>query len=256
MTIHPTAIVSEEASIGPGCRIGPHAVIHAGVQLGAGSHVGPHCVLGEPVRSYYDDPEGHVRRPLIIGDGAILRTGTVIYEGAELGVAFQTGVYAVVREGTRLGEHCSLGSYGDLEGDCVIGSYCRFHSGSHVGQRSVIGDYVWLMPDVIVMNDYHPPVYAPGPGVTIGDFSVIGARTVLLPCVVGKHVIVAAQAQVRGDLPDFSLAAGNPAKRVGDCRHLVVRRPDGSHFRPYPWPDHRNAGYPFDEATMKALRLQ
>jgi acetyltransferase-like isoleucine patch superfamily enzyme len=51
--------------------------------------------------------------------------------------------------------------------------------------------------------------------VVIGDGSWIGAGSVILPGArIGKHVAIGANSVVNGEIPDFSVAVGSPAKVV------------------------------------------
>lgn len=55
--------------------------------------------------------------------------------------------------------------------------------------------------------------------VTIGSYTFIGPHSTIMPDTnIGKGSVVAAYSFVRGDFPDFSIIAGNPAKVVGDTR--------------------------------------
>lgn len=52
--------------------------------------------------------------------------------------------------------------------------------------------------------------------VTIGNHVFIGAGVIVLPNVhIGNHVVIGAGSVVSHDIPDNSLAAGNPAKVIG-----------------------------------------
>lgn len=57
--------------------------------------------------------------------------------------------------------------------------------------------------------------------VHIGKYSFIGPHTVIMPGTkIGKGCIVSAFSYVKGEFEDFSIIAGNPAKKVGDTRSL------------------------------------
>lgn len=57
--------------------------------------------------------------------------------------------------------------------------------------------------------------------VKIGKYSFVGPHSVIMPnTMIGKGSIVSAYSFVRGDFPDFSIIAGNPAVVVGDTREL------------------------------------
>ncbi len=62
-------------------------------------------------------------------------------------------------------------------------------------------------------------------GITIGDNSVLGARSIVLYGVnIGKNVVVGSGSVVTKDVPDYSIVAGCPAKVIGDTRELFKKR--------------------------------
>lgn len=147
-------------------------------------------------------------------------------------------------EGTLVGRHCSLLVGYTPEDDhlparaLVIGDRCVIGARSTITAHEsiTIGDDVWCGPDVFVSDashgyqDPHTPIgrqmgaHLP---VVIGDGSWIGHGAVVLPGThIGRNVVVAAGAVVRGTVPDHSVVAGVPAR--------VVRRlePDVGWVRP------------------------
>ncbi len=55
--------------------------------------------------------------------------------------------------------------------------------------------------------------------ITICDYAWIATGAILLPGVtIGRGAVVGAGAVVRGDVPDFTVVAGNPAVPTGACR--------------------------------------
>lgn len=55
--------------------------------------------------------------------------------------------------------------------------------------------------------------------VVIGDESFIGAGAIVLPgTTIGKFCIIGAGTVVKGNIEDYSIMAGNPAKKIGDTR--------------------------------------
>jgi acetyltransferase-like isoleucine patch superfamily enzyme len=66
--------------------------------------------------------------------------------------------------------------------------------------------------------------------IEIGEFTFVGPFSVIMPSTkIGKGCVVAAHSYVKGDFPDYSVIAGNPAKVVGD-----VREKDNALLEEYP----------------------
>ncbi|NGM88405.1 UDP-3-O-(3-hydroxymyristoyl)glucosamine N-acyltransferase [Parapusillimonas sp. SGNA-6] len=79
--IHPSAIISDSATLEAGVSVGPHCVIEAGAHIGAGTRLGPMCVVG--ANSVLGrDCLLHARVTLYhgvtVGDRAILHSGCVL----------------------------------------------------------------------------------------------------------------------------------------------------------------------------------
>ncbi|MBH5333709.1 acyltransferase [Streptomyces pactum] len=137
-----------------------------------------------------------------------------------------------------LGDHCVIGEQVtltagmmpglDLGPDPVLrlGDGVVLGRGSHVvASRPVVierdvfcGPYVYITSDNHSYDDPEQPVGRQWPRsapVTIGAGSWLGAGAVVLPGArLGRNVVVAAGAVVRGEVPDHAVVAGAPAKVV------------------------------------------
>lgn len=86
--------------------------------------------------------------------------------------------------------------------------------------KVIIGDYCQLAPNVAIYTAGHPlhpdsrnSGYEYGIDVTIGDNCWIGGNSVICPGVhIGNNVVIGAGSVVTKDIPDWSLAAGNPCR--------------------------------------------
>jgi carbonic anhydrase/acetyltransferase-like protein (isoleucine patch superfamily) len=154
-------------------------------------------------------------------------------------IAFPTGsIYGEqwirLGTGTMIGEYASIcagmAPGHDLGPDPVlrIGDRCVIGRGSHiVAHHSIdIGDDVFTGPYVYITDQNHSyadpdlpigrqwPVNAP---VTIGAGTWLGTGVIVLPgSVIGRNVVVAAGAVVRGVIGDRCVIAGVPARIVKD----------------------------------------
>lgn len=239
--IHPSAIVDAAAVLGEDVEVGAFSIIHANVRIGANSVIGSHCELGVPTPL----SDGS---PLDIGEGSIIRSHSIFYESSRFGERLLTGHRVTVREGVQAGINLQIGTLSDLQGDCQIGNYTRFHSNVHIGKKSVIGNFVWIFPYVVLTNDPTPPSETLT-GVCVADYAIIATMSVILPGVtVNTHALVGAHACVGRDVPAHSVVAGVPAKVVAKTEDLFLK--DGSGNKAYPWTQHFHRGYP--EAAVKA----
>jgi acetyltransferase-like isoleucine patch superfamily enzyme len=94
-------------------------------------------------------------------------------------------------------------------------------------KQVVIGNDVLVGSGVVITdNDAHPIDYESrhdgeisADPVVIHDNVFIGARALILKGVtIGKGAVIGAGSVVVKSVPDFAIAAGNPAKVIGDCR--------------------------------------
>lgn len=233
--IHPTAIISSNAIVGKNTEIGPFTIIHGNVHLGHNSRIGGWSEIGVPTNL----GDGS---PLIIGHSSTIRSHSVLYESSTLGDGLVTGHHVCIRELTKAGRGLQLGSNGDIQGNCIIGDFLKTHRGVHVGQKSKIGNYVWMFPEVLLTNDPTPPSdEIVGP--TVEDYVVLCAKSTLLPGVkVGAGAVIGAHGLVTSDVPAGFLATGNPAKAVYEASILRLRSNPAT--RAYPWRTRFHRGYP------------
>jgi len=235
--IHPSAIISPDAKIGRNVTIGPFAIVHGNVEIGEGCHIDSQCEIGYPTAR----AEG---KPLRIGKNSLIRSHSVLYEGSTFGENLITGHRVTIREGTDAGNNFQVGTLSDIQGTCRIGNYVRFHSNVHIGQHSVIGDFVWVFPYVVLTNDPHPPSDIME-GVVLEDYVAVATMSVILPGVrVGTGALVGAHSLVNRNVDEDIVVAGNPAKNICGTDKIILK--DGSQASAYPWRKHFHRGYPED----------
>jgi len=241
-SIHPTALVDDQAIIGSNVAIGPYTIVHKNVSLGDNTVIGSHCELGCPAS---DAAHGGM---LSIGKNSLIRSHSVFYEGSTFDQNLTTGHRVTVREQTRAGKNFQIGTLGDIQGHCRIGDFVRFHSNVHVGQKSSIGNFVWIFPYVVLTNDPHPPSEV-RMGVVVEDFVAIATMSVILPgATIGRGALVAAHSSVARDVAPDVVVAGSPAKFV--CNTDAIKMKDGSNTSAYPWRRHFHRGYPPDQVLQ------
>ncbi len=229
-----------------------YCIIRDNVHLKKGCTVGANCILGEYLADFYDSRTAF-NHPLVIGERALIRSGTIIYGDTVIGDDFQTGHRVTIREKAEIGHHVRVGTLSDIQGHCKIGNYVNMHSNVHIGHESVVEDFVWLFPYVILTNDPTPPSEELV-GVRVCSFAVVSTRSILLPGVkIGKDALIGAGANVTKDVEDGMIAVGNPAKVVGPVTK-IKNKVTGENV--YPWRYHFERGMPWKDIGYDAYIAQ
>jgi UDP-3-O-[3-hydroxymyristoyl] glucosamine N-acyltransferase len=171
--IHPSAVISENASIGENvfidafCCVGDGSVIGSGSHLCAGSKVGDKVMVGEDCTFH---PNAYVDDGCIIGDRVVLKAGAVIGAGG----------FGFVRDGGKLTRFPQIGTV-VIEDDVEIGANTCVDRGAlgetRIGEGTKIDNLVQVAHNVSIGKRV---VIASQTGisgsVSIGDDCVIGGQ--------------------------------------------------------------------------------
>jgi len=209
--------------------IHPTAVLYPNVLLGADVAIGEYAVIGVSLRGVDVGSEA-----TIVGDGAVIRSHTVIYAGNTIGARLQTGHGAMIRECNRIGDDVSIGTHAVIEHHVDIGNGVRVHSGAFIPEYSLLEDEVWIGPNAVFTNTLHPRCPKAkeclrGPRVRRG--AKIGANCTLLPDIeIGEFALVGAGCVVTRDVPPRAVVTGNPARVLKsveelDCPYGLIESP-------------------------------
>ena len=114
--------------------------------------------------------------------------------------------------------YCDYGSNIEVGRNCFINYNCTILDNARV----TMGDNCLLAPNVAIYtagHTLHPDARALGLEygipITIGDNVWIGGNSVICPGVhIGSSVVIGAGSVVTRDIPDWSLAAGNPCRVI------------------------------------------
>jgi acetyltransferase-like isoleucine patch superfamily enzyme len=204
----------------PKKTIAKTVIIYPGVVFEGACTVGEYAIIGEPAGAH-----GDAAVATVIGDGAVIRSHTVIYAGNTVGKRFQTGHGVLIREDNVIGDDVSVGSSCNIEHHVAIGHRVRLHSGVFVPEFAVIEDDSWIGPRVVLTNARYPKSprakkELSGPKIERG--ARIGANATILPGIaVGANSLIGAGSVVSRDVKAGEVVAGNPAEVI----NLIVNLP-------------------------------
>ena len=198
--IHPTAIIANTAVIADDADVGPYTIIGDHVEIGTGSRVDSHVVINGPTRigvnnhiyqfaSIGDDPQDKKYQNedtrLEIGDRNTIREYCTISRGT------------VQDEGvTRLGDDNWIMAYVHIAHDCQIGSKTIMANNTTLAGHVHVGDWV---------------IFA----------GFAGAHQF---CHIGAHSFLGMYAGVNQDVPAYVMVFGLPGAPAGINSEGLKRR--------------------------------
>ncbi|KAF1708567.1 acyl-[acyl-carrier-protein]--UDP-N-acetylglucosamine O-acyltransferase [Pseudoxanthomonas kalamensis DSM 18571] len=183
--IHPTAVIDPGARLGRDVGVGAFTLIGAEVEIGDGCVIGPYCSITGPTRigrgnriighaAIGGDPQDKKFRgervELVIGDDNLIREFVTINRGTGDG----GGV-------TRVGNDNWLLAYTHIAHDCAVGDHCVFSNNSTLAGHVTVGDWVILS-------------------------GFAGAHQF---CRIGAHAFLGKSVLISGDVPPFTMVAGD-----------------------------------------------
>lgn len=198
------------------------------VQLGVNAIIDDGVVLGYP-------PSRGNECLLIIGSGARIRCGTIIYGGSRIGRGLETGHNVIIREDNVVGDNLRIWSNSVIDYGCVVGNNVKIHNHVYIAQFTLIEDDVFLGPGVVIANDLHPGCpnaldCMQGPRIKRG--AQIGINCCVLPRVtIGENAVIGAGSVVTNDIPARMVAYGNPAQIMGKIDDITCTT--GLRDKPY-----------------------
>ena len=171
-----------------------------------------------------------------MGNMALLR---YVHDSVEIGQCTGFGLFCVIEEGCIIGKNCYIGNscvlrkrtiIGNdtvighltvLEGDCTVGDRCLIHTQCHITKGVTIEDDVFIGSLTTTGNDRRmchnrrdKMRFVPEP-IVIKRAARIGQGTTILAGVtIGVNAVVGAHSLVAEDVPNATVVAGVPARRL------------------------------------------
>jgi len=200
MEIHPTAVVSPKAELGPGVKIGPYSIIGDKVKIGEDTVVGAHVVIEGPTRIGARNKIYHFTSigtpPQDIG-----------YQGQDTQLII--GDDNIIREYVTINRASTK-----EEWKTIIGNQNYIMAYAHIAHDCILGNQV-IMANVATLGGH----------ITIGDGAVVGGLVAVHQFVrIGPYAFVGGKSGVDRDVPPFMITAGPRARLYGINRKGLSRR--------------------------------
>jgi len=115
----------------------------------------------------------------------------------------------------KIGRNCKIEPYVYIEGGVVIGDNCKIKPFVFIPTGVTIEDDVFIGPNVTFTNDKYPKAHGEWRllETRVKRGASIGANSVILPgLTIGEYTLIGAGSVVTKDVPDYAVVAGNPGR--------------------------------------------
>ncbi|MGJ8673169.1 acyl-ACP--UDP-N-acetylglucosamine O-acyltransferase [Rubritalea sp.] len=184
--VHPTAVISEKASIGNDVLIGPYCVIGDNVTIGDRCELKSHVVIdgiteiGEDNAFFAFSAIGQQTQDLKYkGDPTYLKIGDRNTFRENVTIHRST----VTETPTTIGDDNNFLAYSHVAHDCVVGNHCIFSNNATIGGHVIVEDYVIIS----------------------------GLSGVHQFCRLGAHSLIGGCTKIVQDVAPFVIVDGSPA---------------------------------------------
>lgn len=164
---------------------------------------------------YFVHESAYIDENVIIGDG------TKIWH------------FCHVQKGAVIGQNCSLGQNVNISNNVTVGNGCKIQNNVSLYEGVELEDYVFCGPSCVFTNDLTPrskyPKGSIGYQKTLIKYGAsVGANaTIVCGNTVGRWALIGSGAVVTGNVPDYALMLGVPARQAGwVCECGQVLNPD------------------------------
>jgi UDP-2-acetamido-3-amino-2,3-dideoxy-glucuronate N-acetyltransferase len=150
----------------------------------------------------------HVHESAIVDDGAKIGNDTRVWH------------FVHVCSGAQIGEGCSLGQNVFVGNKVTIGNNVKVQNNVSVYDNVHIEDDVFCGPSMVFTNVYNPRSFIERKteyrDTLVKKGATLGANcTIVCGVTIGEYSLVGAGAVINKDVPAFALMVGVPAKQIG-----------------------------------------
>ncbi|MBN1897729.1 MAG: N-acetyltransferase [Spirochaetes bacterium] len=161
--------------------------------------------------------EYFVHPTAVIDEGALIEQGTKVWH------------FSHIMKGARIGKNCIIGQNVYIDKKAIVGNRVKIQNNVSVYDNVILEDDVFCGPSMVFTNVINPRSFIERKheykDTLVKQGASIGANaTVVCGNEIGRYAFVAAGAVVTGDVPDYALVMGVPARIKGwvcKCGHQL-----------------------------------
>jgi UDP-2-acetamido-3-amino-2,3-dideoxy-glucuronate N-acetyltransferase len=191
-----------------------------------------------------------------MSDSYFVHPSSFVDAGAQIGAGTKVWHFCHISSGAKVGRNCVLGQNVFIADGVELGSNCKIQNNVSIYSGTILEDDVFLGPSCVLTNVTNPRSQVVRHSLyertLIRRGASIGANaTIICGIEIGRYAFIAAGAVVAGNVPDYALMIGVPARRHGwMSRHgHRLSQPDKEGVRVCP-----ESGFRYREMNQGILR--
>lgn len=162
-----------------------------------------------------------------------IHPSAVVDPKARIGKGSRVWHFCHVMAGSRIGDNCVLGQNVFVAPGVEVGDGVKIQNNVSLYDGVVLEDYVFCGPSMVFTNVINPRSEIERKSeyrkTLVGRGATLGANcTIVCGNAIGRYAFVGAGAVVIGDVADYALVVGNPARQIGWMCSCGTRLDEGS----------------------------
>lgn len=144
----------------------------------------------------------------------------IIDDGAKIGENSRVWHFVHVCSGAKIGKEVSLGQNVFIGNKVIIGDYCKIQNNVSVYDNVILEEGVFCGPSMVFTNVYNPRSLIERKDQYLNTLvkrgATLGANcTIICGITIGDYSFIGAGAVINKDVPAYALMVGVPAKQIG-----------------------------------------
>jgi UDP-2-acetamido-3-amino-2,3-dideoxy-glucuronate N-acetyltransferase len=148
-------------------------------------------------------------------------------ETKNIGTGTNVWHFCHIMKNATIGENCNIGQNVFIAEDVVIGNNCKIQNNVSLYKGLIIEDWVFIGPSAVFTNIKNPRAEINRKDkylkTIIKEGATIGANaTIVCGVVIGEYSFIGAGSVVTKDIPPYTIWYGNPAEFKGEATKNLI----------------------------------